>query len=178
MSKSPRNTALQNLRIRSERASNPTKREIAAANAFYAGASPREVAIPEISKARAAPKPKSPDDSSEHAEQAHAIHWWRYNHMKYGLPMFALYAVPNSAERGNWLANRMKAEGLRAGIPDLVLAKPMGRYAGLYVEMKYGDNTTSAEQDEVMFYLRSVNYRCEVCYTGEAAIQTIRSYLA
>jgi hypothetical protein len=47
-----------------------------------------------------------------------------------------LYAVPNAAKRSMRLAMQMKREGLKAGVPDIVLPHARGGYHALYVEMK------------------------------------------
>ena len=54
-----------------------------------------------------------------------------------------LYAVPNGFFSTPGQKAKMKAEGLRDGVPDVVLARPIKwpddhliRYCGLYIEMK------------------------------------------
>ena len=118
--------------------------------------------------------------ATEHQEQCCVVEWWALQHRLYGLPEFALYAVPNAgagAQKGQ--AGKMKAEGARPGIPDLVLAAPRGGFHGLYVEMKA--NTRSArvspEQREVLAYLVQAGYRAVACFGAEAARACITSYL-
>ena len=75
--------------------------------------------------------------SPEHDAQVAVIQWWAYAHKGFGLPEFALFAVPNAgagAQRGQ--AGKMKAEGARSGIPDLLLPVARGAYRGLCIEMK------------------------------------------
>ncbi len=62
-SRQPR--ALELMRRRQDAARNPTTREKAAANAFYAAAAPRDVAIPEIPKQRAKPVRRALPGESE-----------------------------------------------------------------------------------------------------------------
>ena len=120
---------------------------------------------------------------SEHQSQSAVIAWWQLACHGYGLPPFALYAVPNAARRSFALAARMKAEGMRAGIPDLCLARPRYkgnamRYAGLYVEMKRkGTGTVSDAQGAVLDYLRTSGYAAMVCYSADEAIEVIKEYL-
>ena len=115
---------------------------------------------------------------SEHQVQRSVIFWWRHAHALYGLPVFALFAIPNGGLRDVITASKLKAEGLRPGIPDLMLAAPaLPDYCGLYIEMKRAKGSTSEEQQDVIKYLRSVGYRCEVCWSAEEAIHVITDYL-
>ena len=89
-----------------------------------------------------------------------------------------LYAVPNAAKRGPAVAGRMKAEGLRAGVPDLHLPIPIGEYAGLWIEMKAGKNKPTADQEYWLTSLAEYGHACVVCYGWEQAKKAIEEYLA
>lgn len=120
--------------------------------------------------------------SSEHQEQAAVIRWWSYGSSRCGLPEFALMAIPNAAKRSYALANRMKMEGLRKGIPDLFLAVPSNlanaqRVYGLWIEMKKKPNKPSTEQIEVLSFLQDKGYFVQVCYSADEAIKAIKEYL-
>jgi len=52
-----------------------------------------------------------------------------------------LHAIPNGGFRHKITAGRLKAEGTKAGVPDIHLPIPKGGYASLYVELKSGDST-------------------------------------
>lgn len=47
-----------------------------------------------------------------------------------------LYAVPNGGDRNVRVAVKLKKEGVRRGVLDLVLPVPRGTYLGLYLETK------------------------------------------
>ena len=47
-----------------------------------------------------------------------------------------LYAVPNGGRRDKAEAAHLKMQGVKAGVPDLCLAVPKGKYHGLYIELK------------------------------------------
>jgi hypothetical protein len=51
-------------------------------------------------------------------------------------PELYWFAIPNAARRSPQLAARMKAEGLRAGVADLVIMAPAGRVH--WLELKDG----------------------------------------
>jgi hypothetical protein len=120
-------------------------------------------------------KPVGP---SEHQEQASVISWWALQHQQYNLPVYSLFAVPNGGARDAITGSRLKAEGVRRGTPDLVLAKPIGVHHGLYIEMKAQDGRESPEQQEFGKYLESVGYKFAFCYGAAPAIELIETYLA
>lgn len=115
---------------------------------------------------------------SEHQSQCAVISWWRLAHKGYELPEFALFAIPNGGARDPITGARLKAEGVRPGIPDLMLAVKRGAHGGLVIEMKKVGNQQTTAQKEVIAYLNKAGYAWNVCWTTEAAITTIMSYLA
>ena len=119
---------------------------------------------------------------SEHALQASIIDWWAIVCKRYGLPELALFAIPNAAKRSFKLAAYMKAEGLRAGIPDLFLAVALGAASGiivpgLFIELKTGRNKASLAQIAVAEYLRKAGYDVVFAWSFDEAVTAIRGYL-
>ena len=113
---------------------------------------------------------------SEHDEQAALIRWCGYNESQYA-DLDLIYATPNGGKRSKRTAARLKAEGVKAGIPDLQLPVARGEYIGLFIEMKYGKNKTTPDQKRIIARLREVGHRVEVCYGWEAARDVIIDYL-
>lgn len=74
-------------------------------------------------------------------------------------------------------AGKAKAAGMLKGLPDLHLPVPRGGFVGLWIEMKYGRNKTTPEQDERIAALRAHHHRVEVCYDWPTARQIIVEYL-
>ena len=117
---------------------------------------------------------------SEHSEQTLVIAWFSLACKRFKLPPFSLFAIPNAAKRSFALAAMLKAEGMRAGIPDLFLAARSGRdqsAMGLFIEMKRKPNKPSAEQLEVIDYLRRAGYHCVIAWNADEAIRAITAYL-
>lgn len=119
---------------------------------------------------------------SEHMEQVAVMRWAAMMTGRY--PELALlYAVPNGARTSIGTARKLKAEGLKSGVPDLCL--PVWRaidhtsvWHGLYIELKrQRGGTVSPEQSAWHLALREQGYRVEVCKGAEAAIATITVYL-
>lgn len=121
-------------------------------------------------------KPRTPRRDLEHQEQVAlmqivALHENKMPELK------NLFAIPNGGGRTQREGGRLKAEGVRAGVPDLQLAFPSGEFHGLFVEMKIKPNTPSKAQKDWILRLKSAGYRCEVCYSADAAWRTIKNYL-
>ena len=111
---------------------------------------------------------------SEHAEQALVV--YLVNEMRPDLGEM-MYAVPNGDLRHPKVAVKLKAEGVKAGVPDLVLAIPRGPYHGLYIEMKrIKGGRVSRDQVEWHERLRAQGYRVDVCYGHLEALAVIYGY--
>lgn len=88
---------------------------------------------------------------SEAQEQCKLIKWAdKCVQMKIHPELSMLYAVPNGGRRDKAEAAHLKRQGVRAGVPDLCLAVPKGKYHGLYIELKVGNNKTSEHQDKLV----------------------------
>lgn len=89
-----------------------------------------------------------------------------------------LYHVPNGGRRSASEAGRFKAEGVRAGVPDICL--PVARYPwhGLYIELKRRKGgRLSDEQTKWLARLEEQGYRAVRCDGWEAAAIEITRYL-
>ena len=113
----------------------------------------------------------------EHDEQVLVIQWAACHLRKYP-DLDMLYAVPNGGLRGKVVARKLKAEGVKAGVPDLVLAAPMGGYHGLYLEMKRRKGSkVQADQKDWLTRLQEAGYCCCVCKGFASAKETLIAYL-
>lgn len=89
-----------------------------------------------------------------------------------------LLAIPNGGMRSKATAGRLKAEGVRAGVPDLFLPVPVGKWHGLWVEMKVRKGgRILPEQANWIAWLRAMGYRVEVCPGADSAVRAISRYL-
>ena len=112
----------------------------------------------------------------EDTEQMGVIDWANWNTGRFP-ELKMLFHVPNGGKRNAAEAARFKAMGVKAGVPDLCLPCPRGGFAGLYIEMKYGKNKTTDNQNEWIRFLKSEGYKVEVCWGGAAATQILEEYL-
>lgn len=112
----------------------------------------------------------------EDTEQMGVIDWANWNTGRFP-ELKMLFHVPNGGKRNAAEAARFKAMGVKAGVPDLCLPCPRGGYAGLYIEMKYGKNKTTENQNEWISNLQNEGYKVAVCYGGEDATHLLEAYL-
>ena len=120
----------------------------------------------------------------EHDIQVECVNWFRWRFPEYD-PFF--WAIPNGGYRSKKTAADMKAEGQKAGVPDLQLAFPSKGYHGLFIEMKKSrigkrgqlvdKGHTSGYQEAMIENLRKVGYRVEVCYSSDQFKRIITEYL-
>ena len=113
---------------------------------------------------------------SEFDEQVNLFMWARY--MENQIPELKfMFHIPNGEYRHINTAKRLKALGVKAGVPDIFLAFPWDGYHGLFIEMKAGKNKTTPAQDEWIGRLCQAGYAVAVCYGWEAAKKEILDYL-
>lgn len=113
----------------------------------------------------------------EHREQCH-LFWWARNNESTTPELKLLYANPLGGKRPIKTAMKMKEEGAKAGVPDITLPVPCGKYHGLYIEMKWGGNKPTVKQQWWIDRLIEQGYAVLVCYGFEDARDTILRYLA
>lgn len=107
-----------------------------------------------------------------------------------------LHAIKNAGHGDAVRGAMSKAEGVKAGVPDIMLPVPVsaniipdkvegfyGVVCGLYIELKRlksargAAGSTSEVQDEWRDYLTQAGYAVEVCHGWEAARDAILRYL-
>lgn len=110
----------------------------------------------------------------EHQHQKALIQWFD---AQYQAHRGRLLAIPNGGARHPAVAGKMKAEGVRAGVPDLFLPVPKGGLHGLWVELKAPTGRPTPQQLGWLDYLASQGYAAVLCKGWEAARDTIRDYL-
>lgn len=116
------------------------------------------------------------DEDSEHAAQVAVFAWAAANTDR--LPELALlYAIPNGGARHRAVAAKLKAEGVKAGVPDMALPVARGPYIGAFLEMKHGRNKPTSAQLEWLDALGNQGHFCAVCYTAREAERLLEWYL-
>lgn len=89
-----------------------------------------------------------------------------------------MYHIPNEGKRSAQAGNRLKAQGLRRGVPDICLPVPNPVYGALYIEMKRADGgRTTEDQRAWIDALNRVGNRAVVCHGFDDARREILRYL-
>jgi len=93
---------------------------------------------------------------------------------------FALmYHVPNGGHRHKAVAAKLKGQGVKAGVPDLVLPMARGGFFGLYIEFKatIDPAPVSTSQHAYIDRLNLQGYLAIVCRGHFDAVEQLRAYL-
>ncbi|WP_322528964.1 VRR-NUC domain-containing protein [Salinicola sp. LHM] len=120
----------------------------------------------------------------EGQEQARLILWLLGEHHRataVGPAYEHVYAVPNGGSRHVLEAKKLKRQGVRAGVSDLVIALPRGGYHGLYLEFKATpprNAQLAASQREWLERMASAGYCAKLALGIEQAQAVIREYMA
>ncbi|WP_459482080.1 VRR-NUC domain-containing protein [Clostridium saccharoperbutylacetonicum] len=114
--------------------------------------------------------------AKESEEQICLFQWAMWNTQKFP-ELNLLFHVPNGGKRDKREAVSLKRQGVKAGVPDLVLPVPRGGYHGAYIEMKVGDNKTTDKQKKWIRDLIEQGYYVEVCYGWQEASEKLTKYL-
>ena len=86
---------------------------------------------------------------TEHQEQVALVRWFELQY-----PNVLIFAVPNGGKRHVATAKKFKAEGVKAGIPDLCVPK-----FNLWIEMKrIKGGQLSQSQKDMIEHLKSINH--------------------
>lgn len=123
-------------------------------------------------------RPASPQAQtvSEHDEQV-AVFRWAALHSSRWPCLERLFAIPNGGKRGAVTAMKLKAEGVKAGVPDIFLPWPTGGWCGLWIEIKVGSNKPTENQRECLAWLGLNGYQTATCWGADEAIRVIEKYL-
>lgn len=110
---------------------------------------------------------------TEHEEQVMLFKWASLRR-----DLDVMYAIPNGGHRDIRVAVKLKAEGVKPGVPDICLPVARNGHHGLYIELKrrkYG--RVSEDQLKWIEALMHEGYDCAVCCGWEAARDVINGYL-
>ena len=110
----------------------------------------------------------------EEIEQARVVRWSHRPSCREILPDLKwLHHSPNGGKRDAFTGAQMKALGVKAGFPDLILPARAGAFSGLVIEMKSSTGQTSPAQNEWLAHLTAQGWRVEVCRSADEAVTVI-----
>lgn len=100
-----------------------------------------------------------------------------------------MFAIPNGGLRDKITAGKLKAEGVKAGVLDILLPVPMrhitakyGALCGLFIEMKdptrrnHKNQGMSLDQCTFAANVTELGYRAVTCFTWREAANQIKRY--
>ena len=119
-------------------------------------------------------KSRSKPHDEEHHIQCACVNWFRYQYPEYSS---LLFAVPNGGARSKATAGRLKAEGVVAGVADLLLLVPSCGYHGLCIEMKTKTGKQSDSQKPWQKEVQKKGYKYVVCRSLDEFIEIIDEYI-
>lgn len=113
----------------------------------------------------------------EHEIQCAFVEWCRWSEGAH--PALKLsFSVPNGGARGKAQAGKLKAEGVRPGVPDFILAAENSEHVGLAIEFKSPDGKVSTAQRDFIDLMRAGRWLVVVCRSVDEAIDVTTKYLS
>lgn len=87
------------------------------------------------------------------------------------------FTIPNGTRTSIHVAAKMKAEGVRKGIADIMIPHASGGYMGMFLELKSERGTLSPEQKQFLHDMALEGYYTEAAHGLDEAIELITKYL-
>ena len=106
--------------------------------------------------------------------QQACVQWFR---MQYPELAINLFAVPNGVATSATQGRILKAEGMVAGVADLILMYPNADHHGLCIEMKTKEGTQRPTQKAWQQAVERYGYRYVVVRDIDTFISTIQNYI-
>lgn len=110
----------------------------------------------------------------EHEIQKQCVNWFAWQHPSLSR---LLFAVPNGGQRNKIVAAKLKAEGVKAGVSDLLLLYPSSGCHGLCIEMKTPKGKQTKEQAQFETAVKEAGYSYVVCRSLDQFINSITNYI-
>ncbi len=115
--------------------------------------------------------------NTESKEQIDFIQWCKRN-MAQHTELKKIFAIPNGGKRHIATASRMKLEGVKPGVPDMLLPVARRGFHGLFIEMKRtSGGSVSKDQKIWKGWLEEEKYAWKRANGFHQARRIIKSYL-
>lgn len=92
-------------------------------------------------------------------------------------PGLLYFHTPNGGFRMKKQAKQFKAQGVRAGIPDVMILKGVGEYHGFAAELKVGRNKPTERQAEVIKQMKQEGWFVVVSYSLDQFAREFSGYM-
>lgn len=124
------------------------------------------------------------ENGSEDAHQIRLFAWAAQTEIREQYPELKwMFHIPNGGSRHKGEAGKLKAMGVKSGVPDICLPVHRGRFAGLWIELKRPKDQAkragqaSDLQIDWIKFLRDEAFGAVVCLGWENARDIIVQYL-
>ena len=120
-------------------------------------------------------------NNDEHSRiQKACVKWYRYQYSDKKNLLFSITnGIPISDKNiRTKIYNRLIAEGLQPGVPDLFLSVGNSLYNGLYIEIKSKTDRLRKVQADIIRELESENYKCIIVRSLDEFMEVIKEYLS
>ena len=107
----------------------------------------------------------------EHIEQVRLVNWFRDNFKE---PDYIIFAVPNGGKRGGAEAERLRKEGVKKGVSDLIIVT---HNKIIFLEMKNAKGKLSKEQISFNENIEYLGFISLVAYSATDASEKIMQEL-
>lgn len=135
---------------------------------------PRRLTFDEmVARANAEPTKRKPRHIESHI-QRNCLTWFR---LQYPELRLVLFAVPNGGARNKREAGILKAEGVTAGVADMILLTPSGNYGALCIEFKTDEGTQRQSQKEWQQAAETAGNKYVIVRSIEDFMHEINTYL-
>ena len=88
-----------------------------------------------------------------------------------------LFHIPNGGARSKAAAGKLKAEGVKRGVPDYLFPVRRGEYVGLAIELKASGGRVEPEQRDWLTHLQSQAWVAVTAYGAVEAWEFLRKYV-
>lgn len=121
--------------------------------------------------------PITPEQIARTSEHSHQVALFAFAAQS-GIPELRLmFAIPNGEQRSAMTGAKLKAAGVKAGVPDIFLPVARNGFHGLWIELKIKGGVVSEKQYEWLAKLSEQGYATRVCFGWLEAKQELLEYL-
>lgn len=113
---------------------------------------------------------------SEAQHQRAVFAWAAVMSKRYPL-LGMMFHVPNGGYRNPREARNLRLQGVKPGVPDIILPIPRGNFHGLFIELKAEGGRLTLDQSNYLISLNNLGYMVKKCIGADDAIETIKAYM-
>lgn len=122
-------------------------------------------------------KKHAPYAQEEELLQRACFEWLGLESSRYEILRYAFHPA-NGGKRSKGEAGKLKAMGVKKGVPDVLLPMPWRGFMGLAIELKSSKGNLTAEQGDWLARFGSGGYFVAVCRDLDSFINAVKTFLS